>query len=75
MTHVFYADDTSDKKPKPDDAKLKALFNRIDSRNDNKISKEKFASYIKNKQPEGTFLEKLERKALKGKERFVAALT
>ena len=74
MTHVHYADEMSEKKPKPDINKLTALFNAIDIQNRKKISREDFKNFIINKQPSGNFLEKLEKKALKGKERFYAAI-
>jgi hypothetical protein len=74
MTHVFYADEMSEKRPKPDINKLTALFNAIDTSNRQKISREEFKDFIINKRPSGNFLQKLEKKALKGKERFCAAI-
>ena len=59
MTHVHYADEMSEKKPKPDINKLTALFNAIDTQNRKKISREDFKNFIINKQPSGNFLEKL----------------
>jgi IQ calmodulin-binding motif len=74
MTHVYFASEVLQKKPVPEKAKLKALFDSIDTQNRGRINPEEFAAFIKNKQVSGGFLEKLSNKVLKGKERFVAAL-
>ena len=74
MTHVYYADEMSDKKPPADQNKLAALFNSIDTQNRKKISREEFKNFVMNKQPSGNFMDKLTKKALKGKERFCAAI-
>lgn len=74
-THVYFANEILQKKPMPDDNKLLALFNAIDTENRNRISRDFFAKFVVNKRPAGTFLEKITNKALKGRERFVAAIT
>ena len=50
MTHVYNADEMSEKRPKPDINKLTVLFNAIDTQNCKKISKEdsRISSLISN---------------------------
>lgn len=74
LTHVYFASEVLQKKPMPEDNKLRALFDSIDTLNRGRISRDDFASFIKNKRPSGGFLDKLSNKILKGKDRFISAL-
>lgn len=73
-THVYFASEVAQKKPFPDDNKLLALFNAIDTENRNRIGRDVFAKFVIHGRPAGTFIDKISNKALKGKDRFLAAI-
>ena len=73
-SNVYYADELSLRKPPPEENKLKALFKALDVDNREKISRSDFAKFIRDKKPVGSFLDRIEKKALRGKERLIYAI-
>lgn len=57
-------------KPMPDENKLRGLFNTLDPDQRQKISRQDFGKIIIAKGPQSTFLSRLRKKLLKGKERL-----
>lgn len=68
--HVHYADDNNFMKPMPETNKLQGLFNTLDPDQRGKISRNDFGNMVKNKAPLSTFLTRLRKKMIKGKERL-----
>ena len=69
-SHVHFADEDNFMKPMPDENKLRGLFNTLDPDQRQKISRQDFGKIIIAKGPQSTFLSRLRKKLLKGKERL-----
>jgi Ca2+-binding EF-hand superfamily protein len=69
-SHVHFADDDNFMRPMPEDNKLRGLFNTLDPDQRHKISRADFARIIKDKGPQSSFLTRLRKKVIKGKDRL-----
>ena len=72
--HVHLADDDNYLKPMPDDNLIRGLFNTLDPDQRHKISRFDFGNTIRSKGPISSFLTRLKKKILKGKERLHGVL-
>ena len=68
--HVHYADDANYLKPLPDENLLRGLFNALDPDQRHRISRRDFGATIREKAPQSSFLTRLRKKLLRGKERL-----
>lgn len=68
--HVHFADEDNFLKPMPEENLLRGLFNTLDPDQRHKISRLDFGNIVRQKAPLSSFLTRLRKKILKGKERL-----
>lgn len=71
---MHLADEANFMLPMPEDNKLRGLFNILDPDQRGKISRNDFGTIIKNKTPVSSYLARIRKKIVKGKERFHGVL-
>ena len=73
--HVHFANEDTAMRPMPKDEIMRGLFNTMDPDQRQKISRKDFGRMIKSRAPVSSFIDRLRKKLLRGKERLMRVLT